>query len=78
MHLASGPLRLWERTGNWIPDKVSTSQQKGPCHRLRASKKPQEPNKQEHPQQGPVTGLQGPVGREADGLSNQGGKKYNV
>lgn len=62
-------LGLWtsEALGmNWQLDRPQSKQarlsKKGPCHRLRVPTKPQEPSKQEHPQQGPVTGLQGPVG----------------
>lgn len=62
-------LGLWtsEALGvNWQLDPPQSKQaglsKKGPCHRLRVPTKPQEPSKQEHPQQGPVTGLQGPVG----------------
>lgn len=62
-------LGLWtsEALGmNWQLDPPQSKQarlsKKGPCHRLRVPTKPQEPSRQEHPQQGPVTGLRGPVG----------------
>lgn len=62
MHLAFKLLRFWQWIVDWLLDKVSTSHRKGPWHRLRVPKKPQEPSKQEHLYRGPCYGPLGTSG----------------